>query len=223
MQQIKVYSCVAGNYDNVENSLFKSEPIAEDNVSYTLFTDKNITNKLWDVQPLGYRHQFCHRRTARWHKINSHILFPKHDITVWIDGNFKINNISINQFVYSLLQQGQNIFAFKHPDRNCIYQEFFACKRLGKDNPILMREQVELYRKEGYPSYNGLVETGCVVRVSNNLTAVFNTHWWHELAEHSFRDQLSFNYVAWKHKVPYGLIPGRGSKSDFFEYIRHTK
>lgn len=223
MRKIKVYSCVAGDYDDVTHSLFASNPVAEENVSYTLFTDKNVTHPLWDIQPLGYKHQFCARRTARWHKINSHILFPNHDVTVWIDGNFRIKNISVTEFVSKLTQTGLNLFAFKHPSRNCIYQEFLACKQLRKDNPVLMQKQVETYVKAGYPAYNGLVETGCTVRVNNHITSSFNTHWWHELNAHSYRDQLSFNYVAWKLGIAYGLIPGRGAKSEFFEYVRHNK
>lgn len=223
MLKIKVYSCVAGNYDNLQASLFSSNPIIEDNVSYTLFTDQPCKHDLWEVRPLQYQHTFCSRRSARWHKINSDTLFPEFDVTVWIDANMRIRNISITDFVTTLLTTGHALFSFKHPDRTCIYQEFSACKRLNKDNPVLMLKQVETYRKEGYPPFNGLVETGCVVRRNTPEVEMFNMQWWNELAKHSFRDQLSFNYVAWKLEMPYGLIPGRGSTSSFFDSIRHNK
>ncbi|RPH41273.1 MAG: DUF616 domain-containing protein [Burkholderiales bacterium] len=223
MLKIKVYSCAAGNYDRVAESLFKSKAKVEDNVSYTLFTDQPYTDSVWEVRPLQFTHPFCARRSARWHKINSDCLFPDYDATVWIDANFCIKDISITDFVQSLFNSDCHIFAFKHPDRTCIYQEYAACKRLNKDNPVLMLKQVDSYAKQGYPSFNGLVETGCVVRRNTPQVEIFNMRWWQELHNHSFRDQLSFNYVAWKLSIPYGLIPGRGTKSDFFDYIRHIK
>jgi hypothetical protein len=104
-----------------------------------------------------------------------------------------------------------------------VYQELDACIKYNKDNPHLMHTQVAAYRSEGYPALNGMVETVCIVRKKTPEVAAFNAAWWQQLNQNSFRDQLSFNYTVWKTKFKYGILPGCGTNSPFFRYVKHTK
>jgi hypothetical protein len=232
MTPITVYSCVTGYYDTVNRTLMSSVGLAEVGVRYVLYTDAVThpetrtnpnSNISWEYRPVVWKHRLCRRRTARWHKINSHLLPDMDELSVWVDGSQKIKPIAFRSELVEPLLGRYSLAAFKHPDRICAYQELQACIRLKKDNPELMEQQLEVYRQEGFPPYHGLVETSCVFRRNCPEVAAFNALWWEQLSRYSFRDQLSFNYVAWRLNQPYGIIPGRRDMSRFFEFVPHNR
>ena len=241
MSKTLVYSCVAGKHDNVIKSLLSSLAPTEQDVEYVLYTDQTIKNAVkisqdcyqyqapngsivWQIKPLVWEHPLCKRRTARFCKVNPHI-FCTADIThtIWLDGTQVIKeDVKLVDSMLPFLKDNF-ISTFKHPERICVYQELNACIKYKKDNKALMQQQIENYRKEGYPAYNGLVETACLLRKQGETATEFNKNWWAEIELNSYRDQLSFNYVAWKNKQKYGLIPGRRDKSNFFHHMIHSK
>ena len=226
MPNIVVYSCVAGQYDNLFSTLFKSKPKHEEGVKYIVFVDnvETVTKKgIWEIRPLAWKHSSSCRRSSRWHKTNPQILFPEVDYTVWIDGSQIIKPIKVFSELVEPYTKSVDIATFKHPIRNCVYQEIAACKRLKKDDPVVMDKQIDFYKKMGYSPGNGMVETSCVVRRNTEEVANFNKKWWEELESNSYRDQLSFNYVSWLCKIPYGHIPGHRAQSPFFDFVMHRK
>lgn len=230
MSKITVYSCITGRYDVVNHTLMRSIGLAEPDVKYVLYTDMVTQPEMrtnpkasisWEYRPLVWKHPLCRRRTARWHKINSHLLPDDAEYTVWVDGSQRVKPIGIRTQLVEPLAGRYVLAAFKHPDRTCVYQELQACINHKKDNPQLMKMQIDKYRKEGYPAWNGLVETACVFRRNCQDVTNFNELWWQQLNENSYRDQLSFNYAAWKLGQEYGIIPGRRDTSRFFEFVPH--
>lgn len=233
MSKVLVYSCVTGNYDNLELGLLASRVKAEESVQYVLFTDhlapgaapepyrNSNSDVTWELRPLMWQHPFCARRSARWHKVNSHLISDVADYTVWLDGTQRIREVALVEALTKAIDPSFELASFRHPERTCAYQELHECIRLKKDNPSLMRNQLEQYRKSQYPPYHGLVETSCVMRKSTPSVTAFNQLWWLQLQKHSYRDQLSFNYAAWCLDLPYAHIPGHRTKSAFFEYAPH--
>jgi hypothetical protein len=49
----------------------------------------------------------------------------------------------------------------------------------------------------------------------------FDEVWWDEISRHSRRDQLSFNYVAWKLGFEYSTLPGCVDQNEFFDRKPH--
>lgn len=230
MSKTVVYSCVTGRYDKVMTTLLGSQAIPEDDISYVLFSDQHAVEKKytapgkrieWSIRPPHWTHPLCQRRTARWHKLNSHVLFPDAEFVVWFDGSQQIKPIQVREQLVLPHLTNCDIATFKHPDRTCVFQELAACVKLKKDNAALMRSQLDEYRKAGYPPFNGLVETACLVRRHTPETISFNKSWWGQIQSYSYRDQLSFNYIAWKLGMKYGHVPGRRDKSDFCTFIHH--
>lgn len=222
MYKVVVYSCVTGGYDKLEKTLLASRPKIDCNTEFYIFTENSLSaiDSVWQVNPLVCKLE-NHRKTSRWHKANSHLLFPDADITVWVDGSQKFKSFRLfKDFIEPCLNNG--IATFKHPDRDCIYQEYHACWQLKKDSKTIMEEQVNKYMAEGYPAHNGLVETACVVRENTKKVSAFNELWWNEINSHSIRDQLSFNYVSWLTKTPYSIIPGCRVNSPFFSFSNHS-
>jgi hypothetical protein len=237
-----IYSCVTGRYDDVLATVLASKALADEHTDFVLFSDRpdlveagvdevyrQVGGHLaWTIRPVKYKHPTCNVRTARWHKINSHLSVPEYDYSLWIDGSQTIKGVNLRSEViepyFSLPEsKSQPVATFKHPDRTCVYQEAVACRKLRKDNPILLAKQVQSYRDEDYPPYNGMVETACVVR--NNSVAVrrFNEFWWNQLTKFSRRDQLGFNYTSWKTGIGYGHICGHRARSPYFEFVPHKK
>ena len=237
MNKTIVYSCITGGYDKPEDTILASKAIPELGVSFVLFTDEvkepetynaGGTGIEWTKMPLSWGqeardHGICIRRVARWHKVNSHVLFPDAHSTVWLDGSQRIKPIRISTELVQPSLASHDLATFKHPDRTCVYQELMACKRWKKDNKVLMHNQIAKYRADNYPPFNGLVETACVVRRNCPAISEFNKLWWREIAENSYRDQLSFNYIAWKSNLAYAHIPGSRNTSPFFDFTMHGK
>ena len=47
--------------------------------------------------------------------------------------------------------------------------------------------------------------------------------WWSEIKYNSKRDQLSFNYIAWKNKLNFNYIPGDSRDNKYFLRIGKHK
>ncbi len=48
-------------------------------------------------------------------------------------------------------------------------------------------------------------------------------NWWSEIEQGSRRDQLSFNYVAWKNGLQFKIIEEDSRDNQFFGYTPHMK
>ncbi len=137
-------------------------------------------------------------RIARRHKSQPHRILPGFDIAVWIDGNVvPVGNVSelLDRFVDS----GADFGVIPHPYRSSIYEEAELLIRYRRDDPDLIRRQIDRYRAEGLPESSGLTETNFLVmnlRSQKVLDAL--DLWCDEITKGSCRDQLSFDYAVWK-------------------------
>ena len=79
---------------------------------------------------------------------------------------------------------------------------------------------MDFLKSENYPENNGLISGGVLVRkhTDEKLIKVME-EWWYFVKNFSKRDQLSFNYVAWKHHFKYNVIPGDIRKKNDYVYL----
>lgn len=160
------------------------------------------------------------RRQARAHKILSHKLFKTAGYTLWIDGSIQIVHDNVLNIMEEYLENA-DLCVFKHRTRQCIYEEVFACIEQRKDDKGTMIDQVARYLKHDYPRNNGLAETTVLLRRNCMRISKFNEMWWSELENGSYRDQLSFDYVAWKMGIKYNTFPGTIENNPYFKWIKH--
>ena len=123
--------------------------------------------------------------------------------TMYIDASIEIKG---SVFVFAA-QWEYDLTLLQHRGRDCIYQEANAVVSWKKDEPKIVYEQIGKYAKEKFPHHAGLIQTGLIIRRRNKELDDFMDAWWAEVEKHSKRDQLSFNYVAWKRKKEYDIIP----------------
>ena len=159
------------------------------------------------------------RRCARRLKILSHETFPDAEYTLWVDGC--LTPVEEAWKLVDCFLNGADLCVFEHMDRNCVYQELEACTKLKKDDPVLMRKQLRRYKHLGYPYHNGLAETTAVLRRETAAIKTFNELWWSEIEQGSIRDQLSFNYAAWRLGVAYTTFEGTRVSSPHFIWRPH--
>ena len=83
---------------------------------------------------------------------------------------------------------------------------------------------MERYIKEGYPSNNGLITSPIIFRKHNEKDCIETMEeWWTEIKHNSRRDQLSFNYVAWKTDFKFNYIPDDSRDNEYFKSVGKHK
>jgi hypothetical protein len=161
------------------------------------------------------------KRQANMYMALSHE-FVQTDISIYLAGNMILfNPNNIKQMVNELL--GNNDIAiYHHHKRNCIYKEFLSIS--NKDDPEVMKIQMDKYLERGYPENNGLVETGMIIRRHNEMVIAFNNAWFAELCLHSKRSQLSFNYtISLFPKLKVNILPGNIRHNKYIYQRKHNR
>ena len=219
MNKNVIYTAIIGGYDDLVEPDYK--PAGWD---FVCFTDRDLESDTWEIRktlPL----YTDNTRTARKHKLLTHRLFPDCEYSLWIDGNINVRGDVTELLSYV---DGCNYATYDHSQnqldpRDCIYQEANAIFQLGsqsrnyKDNPELIQGQMERYVKEGYPKNNGLVVQMEVLRRHNETDVVDSMEdQWSELKYNSKREQLSFNYIAWKNDLKFSYIQGDSRDNKYF-------
>lgn len=178
--KVKIYSSIYGDYDTPINQIIKERP--------TLFADRKYKCN-WNVVSKKIRAK-NDRMRAKYFKCNPHKLFDC-DVSIWIDG---CGTIHTKDFVKICLEKlgDADMLAFRHPDRDCIYDEARFCHMFEKYINVDIMGQVEEYRRRGYPEHNGLWACGLLVRRHNKRTKKFNELWWKHIRKYTYQDQLSF-------------------------------
>jgi hypothetical protein len=193
-----VYSCLAGNYDNLLIHKFNNP-----RWDYVYFTDvKKLQKKKrigpWEIRPLAFG-ELDNTRNNRWHKLHPHILFPEHEKSIYVDGNIDI----LAPYLFDLFENAnKEIMLPRHSHRGCIYDECDECAR----REIVTRENadrmLEFLASEGMPRNYGLTENNIIFRRHNDeLAKKISDEWWEMIRNYSCRDQMSFAYILWRNGI----------------------
>ncbi len=166
-------------------------------------------------------------RKNRHPKILPHLYFKNYEVSIYIDCNFLIIG-DVHELLNKLGNFKMAIFDHNQSDdkRNCVYDEFNSLIEIGeqtghyKDDSSVMQKQIDFLKKENYPKENGLIFSAVLIRRHNSpeVIAVMEK-WWEILSTMSKRDQLSFNYAAWKNNFIPTVINGdlrRGNRYFYF-------
>ncbi len=198
-----VFSAITGSYDGIR----LPEYINED-LDYFLFTDvDNIETDIWKVIKIENKDGLDSTRLARRIKIiGGYEYLSEYDYTIWTDGKLQITG-DVKEYIqkYSV---GSQILCFNHYASEDIYEEAVNCIMLNRDDPDIIRSQINRYRNEGYPEHSGLIDSCMLVRDNRSeelKSAMYD--WWEEVRKGSKRDQLSFNYICWKNNIRYDSSP----------------
>lgn len=172
-----IYTAITNNYDNQRKDI-------------KCFTEDILNNPFL---------------SAKKYKILSH-LFDFDEWSIWVDGHLNLPAEKQKDLTSKVESSGKEIGVFKHPWRDCIYDEAKVIIEKQLDDEVIVNHQVEKYRSEDYPEHNGLYACGILVRRHTENVKKLNEKWWDEISQGSIRDQLSFPYVFRNVCVFEGLI-----------------
>lgn len=161
------------------------------------------------------------RRASRHPKMMPHLYFPEAEYTIYMDANVQL--IADPELVVNAFLRENDMALFAHPQRKCIYAEGSQCIKRRKADPSAIKLQMDAYLLEGYPRNAGLASCWVIVRRNTPAVRSFGEMWWDEYLAGTERDQLCFNYVCWRKKMEYDVIPGNLFKgtSKFFVRREH--
>ena len=229
--RIVVYTAIFGGYDELVDDQFQM-----DGVDYICFTDSDIESKTWKVVNCTPIYNDPNRN-AKKYKVLPHRYLKDYDWSVWVDGNIKVISDIRGLCIDNPYKVYDHMQVFDK--RNCIYDEALAIMEMGernykrtplrgiknwKDNPDIITNQMKRYVSEGYPSDNGLATNPIIIRKHHDSNVIKNMEdWWTEIKYNSKRDQLSFNYIAWKNHFNFVYLRGDSRNNEYFVSMgKHT-
>ena len=201
-----VYTCVTNGFDYTRHQKMI------DGVDFYYFTDgKNDPSPqigwkvcrmsdatLSDIDP---------RRSAKIIKVNPFMsdILKGYRYTIWIDGSMQIMSSTFVPEILSYLSSGM-VISPHFDGRKCAYGE--ATIRPAKYAKEPLDQQVEFYKKEGFPENYGLYECGLMARdMTNSIVKDFSDLWLEQNFSWSYKDQVSFPYCLWKLNYVPDILP----------------
>jgi hypothetical protein len=211
-----VYTIILGNYD--EPNSFKKQK----GYDYYLITDNinDTINKATNWKPLKIPDTVQNLtvntvKKQRFLKLHPHLLFKNYDLSIYLDGEFKIEG-NLDEFLLRTLNSNSYLYSFEHPTRNNIIDEIKEVVRLKRDKKSMGELLYQRYKKEKFPDDKGLIESCLLIRKHNDKNCInIMEKWYEEIKKYSHRDQLSFNYIYWKNTIKIKYL----SKQLFFQYF----
>lgn len=209
--KIAIYTAIFGGYDKLI-----PQPELE-NVDFICFSDRPLKSSSWEVRVVQPLYENDHTRNNRLYKILPHKYLPEYKVSIYIDGNFLVLEDVHNLSQFILQRASMGAFCHTPPienSRNCVYEEYkhilsFLEKGLELDDPEILEEHIQFLHEEKYPRHNGLIAGGVLLRNHQDIEVQRAMElWWEIVRNKSKRDQLSFNYVAWKTGLDFCYIPG---------------
>ena len=231
MNKKVIYTSVFG-----DNYFLHDPEVKLEGFDFICFTDNPYyKSDIWDIKLTTKIYDGV--RDSKKPKILPHRYLKDYDISIWVDGDIKITS-DITTLIYDHLKTS-NHAAFNHElcgmstgnlnRRNCVYDEAAFIKWLGdnhpqkhyKDNLNVINDQIKRYKLDNYPIHNGLTRNTILIRKHNEPDVIKTMEdWWVEVKYGSKRDQLSFNYTAWKNNFEFTHIEYDIDSNPWFKLMK---
>lgn len=220
-----IYTAIFGNRDVLIEPSYIPKGF-----DFICFSDRKFKSKVWTIKKVTPPFPNDLGRSNRYYKIMVHKVLSEYEISAYIDGNVKVIG-DINELIDRYLSN-KNFACFDHSFNSKIpltslYEQKAFLMRPGQDkrnNETYenIQNQYDAYVKEGYPDDSGMVWTMTLLRRHNEIDVIAQMEsWWNELLNRSKRDQMSFNYVAWKNSFKFNYIKLDGTNNNFIQRISH--
>lgn len=191
--RIVAFTAITGNYDTL-----RLPRTLDPEIDYVCFSDTPRSDLgLFDIRALPFHHDDP-VRAARFVKTHPHLLFPDHDIAIWMDASIVIAS-DARPLIARLMAAGEPVGGIPHPRRHDVYGEAYHCARCRKDDLVVIAAQAARYLAAGVPQELAVSDTSFMIWNLRHAAAgeVLDT-WWSEIESGSRRDQISFNYALWR-------------------------
>jgi len=209
-----VYTVLTGGKEAVRN------PFQDDYSGYEkiCFTDNpNLQSKDWSVVLMD-NHSLGAERESRRPKLLPHKFLSDFECSLYIDNtvDLKVDPLEIRKHY---LKDKCSLFAFKHPSRDCAYDEGEVVINLGYEDESRVREQLDFYQSQGFPKNQGLIAGTMMLRnhLDDKLIEL-TEEWFNHVLRYSKRDQIALPYIAWKKNFEYSLFEGSLTSNELMNW-----
>ena len=194
--KIAIYTAFTGDYDTL-----KEPEVIDENCDYICFTDNpNLESDTWKIIQMDET-TLDNNRKAKQYKLLPHKYLKDYKYSFWLDGTFRIKG-SIREYIYKNIKADSPMLCVVHTERDCVYDEYDASKIIPRYPRAVMEEQINYYKKQGFPKKYGLGVMGAIFRKHNDPDVIqVMEDWWDENIRFTNQDQLSFAYVCWKNDL----------------------
>jgi hypothetical protein len=197
MNEIVVYTAIFGEYDQLR-------PAAFNGVRHVCFTDKPQGAEGWEEIKVE-RQLFNPKRESAMYLALAHRWLSNIEVSIYHGGN---GQLKIDPYEIAIALGDADIAAMKHPCRDCVYDEGAIVMEHKNVNLFRARNQMALYRREGYPPHNGLAASAILVRRHTEAVGRFNDLVWSLVCKYTPRDQLAIDYAIWKTGIVWQPLSG---------------
>jgi len=223
-ERVAVYTCILGKAD-----VLHTPKIVPPGWDFICFTDQPFRSDVWQIRHMTPSEKDL-TRASRKPKILPHEFLPDYDVSIWIDGNVLVTG-DLSELVDTYLSTA-NHAALQHAASKEIplnsqkehVERLLSMEAAGKhqeDADIILRH-AEHNTKEGYPDTQGLVWNMMILRRHNAPDVIAtDTTWWDEYCHWSKRDQMSFNFAAWKTGLKFNYIPLDALNNPYVRRMNH--
>lgn len=218
MQKLVVYTCCFGDYGLLPDP-FPDGASGFDRICFT--DDASLSSDSWDIVVLE-KSGLGPQADSRLPKLLPHRYLKDFDLSIYCDSRvrFKVDPLAFSR---AAAPQTSSLKCFSHPRRGCIYDEAEAVieKRICDERSV--REQMDAYRRQGYPEKHGLIAGTVLLRRHNEPRLVDLSELWHQhFLRFCQRDQLAFNFVAWLRGFEYERFDGTLTKNDYITWAKSS-
>jgi hypothetical protein len=219
--QIAVITSVYGEYDTLKPVVTQTRPFTE----WVLVTDREPDPELasgWRVV-FDPKREMSRRRAAKLPKLRPWE-YTDAGMSVWLDASFRVTSQwAVAQMTDHLIDHlpAQDIAQFRHPDRDCLYDEAKTVLALGMDDAETVQQQTEAYRRGGHPVHWGLWATGVIVRRHTEAVRRLGDLWSQSVGMWSHRDQISQPCALRLAGLRPLALPGTHFANDWVQYEAH--
>ena len=217
---ITVYTCITGNYDNlIEQPTF-------DDVKYICFSDNATLNiyKNWSIVPINLPSLTQPNLVNRYFKTSAYDLNLDNQYSLYIDGNVLLTQ-DPKMLLPHFINEKNSIAAFKHPVRTSVkeeMQELVSTKKLIDEEVIKADTFLNNIDEEGFDFTSQLTAGYILLRRHNDINLIHAMQEWLKIiVDTCKRDQLSLQYVLWKHNLKISYLDDFCEPDSFFKRINH--
>jgi len=224
--KIAVYTTIYGNYSPLLPVPRQTMPadyfcLTDDpnSVDISKLSNSN-TESVQIIQTNLPRQDLAPRMKAKYFKIMPWECkeLSRYDIMIFIDASIEIKSSLFIQHCIDHFKS--DILLYKHPERNCIYDEANASLPLIKYQNEDIHGQIAAYRKF-HPEHAGLYACGVMMRRMTKSLQSLMMAWWFENVKYTYQDQISFPVICRLMKIQPSVFPESQTKNPLFRIHWH--
>ena len=138
-------------------------------------------------------------------KTSPHLFLPtRYDFSIYVDGNIELF-ANAGMILRSFNLRHSKLACFCHPVRTTVAEEAMVIIGGKLETKTNVHTILDMLRRSRFPDNVGLTETNILIRRHKEIVAFSNE--WTQCVKKCRRDQVSFDYLLWKHGTPYTRYP----------------